>query len=616
MSRSRIAVLLLAAAFLAAPLPRSYAAPAPPSGAALVYTRGILEDNDPLAAVDFLDAQDQQDAVKASDPDLYRRLFSRATELKDLRGLLIGAVDPRSIRLGLLRRQECSFCLDSGAFSRWAGRWIPNLPKDRAAQIEEAYWNWDTLEREQREWLRGKGHEAAWGTMKFPARHQIMREWALLQCDGLLKLNPSDADALKSYRARARLAHQALGNHEMTDVWRRAELASQAIVSTNQARAKLGANPTPDQKKLLDEAANAEDPLARLAALSKLFEGLGETPRDLLEAAPPRADQRFDDKAREQLSLVLKTALLKETEGTFAGEDLKAFYARTPMSVSFAQTSMSALGWYSHGTDVLNFNERYIEEYVKSNGASVADLLKGGPLLQNLARTLSGTFVHEAQHHRQDVWSRDMRIKRQYHQGDEVEAFQTQALFLLQKLRQDPGFRAFAEGDGQRSEVLWIGLQRARRLEENGPDHFDYSVPNGHYPEILSNEAHAWCSIVWHNKIGAQVQAELQRRGALAPEAQAALAGAPALADSYPTPSDFAAALLVSGTPSLMKYAAEREASVDEAAETYRLYSDRQKAVRRITDQRFEILELTPSVPEPRKRFKEPPSPGKGNQKR
>jgi len=584
MTRSCRALGLLAAALLAAARVCAFSD-------ADYLRQYILRDNDPFAAMNFLADGPRQDALKVSEPDLFREVFQRAAELKDLKGVVSGASDARSIRLGLLRRTGCTFCLDANALTSWVKEYMPERGPAELRELDSALWSWGTLTEEQKAWLAQEKQDAPWAKMAFLDRHEQMRRWALGERDVLLKLNPGDEKGVADFRSRAGQIQEALGYDEMTQAWRRWELAKQASTSMALARARAAAGVDARQRALLAEAAGAADPPARLSALSQFFENLGERPRELLEAAPPRPDQRFDGESRRVVCDLLKTSLLKETGGTFAGKDLEAFYSRVPLEVRFSMTDMSAFGWYDDGGNTLFFNERYVEQYVKSRGASVEELKRDPALLRDLARTLIGTFVHEAQHHRQDVWARDNKQPRLYHQGDEVEAFQVQALFLLEKMKNDPKFRAFAEAEGERSDVLKTGLERARRMEEEGPDYFAWTVPNSHYPEVLSNEGHAWCRIVWHNRVIGVLNAELSRRESLREAERGKLDLAPLLKENYESEEEFKADVLVCGSGSLREWLAKARETMGEAAQHYALLRRRQEAEARITMERFKKIQ-------------------------
>lgn len=598
MSRARRAVILSSAALLAAFLACTAGAAAgpdlenPSTTDIRVLRARIVLGNELPAAESFLGDVPAQETVKAADQAAYLEVFARASELVDLKGVLGGAASVHSIRQSLSRRMDCAFCLDGVRFPAWARKNLPEISEENLATLGKVLWNWDKLTASQKAWAVARKQDAAWAKLPFKDRHASMRAWAMAERDAMMKLNPADAKAAEAFSARSYEISQVLSSHEMSGLWQRAEQVTQAAASLAEARARVAMSNDPRQKALLAQATAAATPEARLGALAKIFENYGERPAALLAAAPPRDDQKFDAESRTLVASMLKTALLKETEGTFAGDDLKAFYARVPLEVTFTTTSMSALGWYHHGGDTLFFNERYVEEYVKTHGATIETLKRDPALLQNLARIFASTFVHEAQHHRQDVWARENKMPRLYHQGDEVEAFQTDSLFMMQKLRVDKKFAAWAAKEAETSSLVRGDLSYAKRMEAEGPEYFDRVIPNTHYPETLSKEGGAWCAILWHNSVAEPMEAELKRRAALPAAARKRLeAGAPALKVSYPSFEAFRADVLKASSATLEQYVKDARERAANAAKHYNALRGRQEAVAATTRERYNILE-------------------------
>lgn len=588
MSRSRNALHLLAAALLAASLASAAAAGSITDSKEL--QRKLLSENDLSTAELFLADTQAQEIVKAADHWAYMALFSHAAELVDLKGVIGGDSTVHSMRQSLSQRLNCKFCLDGVAFPAWIRKNMPGVDEVKLGSLDKVLWNWNRLSRTQKSWVTANKKEAAWPKLQFKERHAVLREWALFERAALLKLNPSDAAGANTFGVRAYEISQVLSSHEMSGVWQRAEQLTEASAALAEARERLSRSNDPRQKALLLQAINAATPEARLSALAALFENYGERPAGLLAAAPPREDQKFDEDSRKLVASMLKTAMLKETEGTFAGEDLKKFYATTPLEVTFTKTEMSALGWYRHGGDTLYFNERYVEEYVKIHGASVADLKRDPVLLQNLARIFASTFVHEAEHHRQDVWRREQKMPRLSHQGDEVAAFQADSLFMMQKMRDDKKFNEWALTEAKTSGVVAGDLANARRMEEQGPAYFERYIPNTHYPERLSKEGAAWCSILWHNHLKGSIDAEHERRKGLTPKQAEALLNGPALKENYDTEAAYVAALRLTSVKSLHEARADAQTAMENSAKHYNQLRARQEAVAATLSERYNGL--------------------------
>ncbi|MBI3289631.1 MAG: hypothetical protein HYZ74_08960, partial [Elusimicrobia bacterium] len=85
MFRSRCVIGVLAAAVWAGVSVFAAVTPVDATSFDAAYlNESILRDNDPFAANNFLSSARRQDALKAEDPALYEKIFSRAAELKDL----------------------------------------------------------------------------------------------------------------------------------------------------------------------------------------------------------------------------------------------------------------------------------------------------------------------------------------------------------------------------------------------------------------------------------------------------------------------------------------------------------------------------------------------------
>lgn len=587
MPRSLTAFIFIAAAALAA-------APSARAQVSIANLQAAIVDRNDLAAADrFLGDKSTQDSVKALDPAAFGRLFARAAELRDVASVMEGAATAKSIRLALLRRPGCAFCQDPVKYPQWLALNLSGeLYGDKPASLKEAMWAWETMKPAQTAYATAKKKAAAWATMSFPDRHAVMRDWALAEQKALLGLNPSEKTGLDSFLHRANDASAVLSSHETTDLWLRWSKLQQAAASLANARARVAMGATPKQKALLAQAASAPTPDARLAALAAFFDAYGEKPADLLAAAPPKADQVFDAQSRGLVGEMLKTALMKETEGTFAGDDLKDFYSKVPLTVAFTTTSLSAIGWFKPGTDTLYINERFVEEYVKVHGASVGDLMKDRALMQGLARTFASTFVHEAQHHRQDRWAKDHAVPREYSQADEVEAFQTEGLFVLQKMKTDPKFREFMLAEAKKSSLVAGDLANARRIEEGGPELLERTIPHMHYPEVLTNEGNAWCTVLWHNDLDASISAELARRAAMTPEARAAAEAVPHVPRMfYNSRAEYIADVHNLRTTELTDILATQREQVDKAAVYYAQIRERREGFARLTLERYKMVE-------------------------
>ncbi len=596
---SRLGGVLALSAFLLAA--RTAAADAPAVGVQTVPRRparvlpgdlpaAVLDQDDPFSAAHLLDSDDGRallERLKADDPARHDRVFARALELKDLKDLLTGPNDVRALRLGLQNRPACDFCQSPARLLTWTRRWFG---AGHDARLKETLYDWANLPAERRAWLEGHGSpEKAWAALEFAARQGRLRAWAAAETEALLKADPRTPGEMGLMSARIDAVAGVLSGDELMPLWQRRNQAQQALASMQEARGRLGSSSDPAIKAKLKAAEQAPDLESRLSALSALFDHAQVAAPALRSQAPPRKDQTFTPATRRAVAELLQTGLMAETAGTWAGADLKAFYAKTPLVVAIAKREGAALAWYWNG--VMSINEPSLEEFVKARGRAVADLAKDPALLKELVRELAPIFVHEAIHHQQDVWAMGQGIPSNWSQHQEQEAMMTEALFVLQKSSHDKSYAEFLASH-QYSINVREESALARRLEQNGADFFRLSVAATHYPERLSLEGAVWCHIaLLHNAIYSDISAEAARRAALAAAERLALETGPRFQASYPTQEDFRDALKRVATPELQRIVTEQRDAVAQQPRIYESYRERLAQATRLTERRLQMLQ-------------------------
>ena len=239
----------------------------------------------------------------------------------------------------------------------------------------------------------------------------------------------------------------------------------------------------------------------------------------------------------------------------------------------------------------MHFNEKRIEEYVKSKGRKLEDLGRDSALLGPLIRELAPVFVHEAVHHQQDVWAKKNKVPSNWSQHQEQEAMMVHALYVNEKAARDPSYAAFLREAGPASIRTRQDLALADRLRAHGADSFSLSVMSTHYPERLSLEGVVWCSILHHNSLIAPFEAELKRRAALPADKQTALRGGPKFAMNYDSTEAFQKALREVATSNIKEHLAAQKASLAVQPETYEKYRERLSDATRLTETRLRTLE-------------------------
>lgn len=583
--------ILLTAALAAAPR-ASYAA----SAAMEAQRAQLLRARDPNSAERFLADSSLQTALRAEDAKAELDLFRAATELRDLRQLLRGyEQEDRVIREGLAARPDCSFCQNPKQLLEWSDRFRAS-PHDflRGALLE-----WDTLSPARSKWLSSRGVTSAqWEATTFLARAGKLREWGKAEFDLIMKTVPKDQAELDKLGARADEINDALDHDQAYELGQRVEKAEAAVKAMAEAEKRLARSGSPELRAALAAAKNAPDLETRLANLGKIFDGLN-IPNDAVHsAAPLKPGQGFDDRTRRLTAEILGPALLRETGGTWAGAQLKAFYAKVPLKITVNPEDVGSLATYSEG--VLNFGSGEIEDFLKARGRAARDLLTDASLLHDLVRELAPVFVHEATHHRQDVWAKERGIRDSWSQYQEIEAMETESIYALEKIARDPSYKAYLAKSAETSPNAREVVSLARRLETGGPDQFRRSIQALHYPGLLSLEGETWSRIVRHDKADAAVRAELDRRAALPLWRRLPLNAGPALADEYDTRAQFLAAVRAAGTGGLEKFLAAdaRKDAAEPAA--YAQHHARLEEVNRLTEEHLRALQAEKDPAKPK----------------
>lgn len=541
------------------------------------YARAhILRDNDPFAAANFLRDTNTQAALKAANEPLYQEVVGRAAELKDLQNLLHGLAEARAIRLALEARPLCAFCQKPPELEAWGHRWFNYLDKSKWRALDEALLEWSTLTKERRDWLKTQSvDEAAWKATDLHARVEKLGGWAKARYDALMKQSPADAAAADAFATQVWAISDLIGQDQWFRLHERLDAVKQSVGALADAEKKLAAkNADPKLKALLAQAKATPDMDARLELLGGIFDGLGAPRAALKAAAPPSAAQTFDDTNRPVVAALLAQGLLAQTDGTQAGQVLRDFYQKQKLDLRLAKAANANwIGWHANG--VMTFNEAHLTDFLQARGRTIRDLQTDHNLLDALAAELAPLFVHEATHARQEVWAREQKLPQLVGQHLELEAMQTEALFIIEKLKKDPAYKKRLEADAATSVPARESLSKAQRMLTGGPQYFRDTIEAWHYPETLSLEGVVWCQIEWHRTARADMEKELARRAKLTPEERKRLDKGPAFPTAPLDAKQFADALSSVNTASLAAQVAKASGRLEDLPEEYQAYEKR-----------------------------------------
>ena len=547
----------------------------------------IMVERNPVCAERLLNGDTGISGARidqAKDPDLFRV----ALELKDLDNLLAKPRECIAIRLGLDARPTCLFCQSAADLEAWARRHLfliyPATPgDDRLPTLRACLYDWDQLQPQPKEWLEKSGqNEVRWSNLGWAQRRAYMSRWGTAIHDRIMAAGPAQSQAANAWFA-AYGADMTLA--QIQEAGARLKKIAEAISSLQAARKLVATDPTPRARALLARAEAAGGLDARLSALSSLFDGLNDHRSDLSAVAPNQAGQRFDRDTRQVFAEVLGREILDETRGTWAGEGdprgglegLLSFYARVPLVILIKPAPVVDVAYYQQGKGSFVFNETYIENYARSEHVTIRQLLSDPVKRRDLARLLAPIFVHEAQHHRQDLWAQSRGVPMASGEAVELEAMQVEALFTIQKSR-DPAFRAAIDGHRD-SDLAADDADLADNMRRLGPAGFRTYIRTRYYVGFPSLESLEWIGMDRYRDFAPRFRDEIARRRGLSAAAQRALRDGPPFAASYRSEAAFSTGIKSVGTPYLEQAARVLSAANAEAQPSYEAWRARMNRV-------------------------------------
>ncbi|MBI4655882.1 MAG: hypothetical protein HY746_03940 [Elusimicrobia bacterium] len=212
------------------------------------------------------------------------------------------------------------------------------------------------------------------------------------------------------------------------------------------------------------------------------------------------------------LSGLLQTALAREIKGTKAGDRALKFYqSRGKLNVAI-ESCRGCYAKYEPSSNRIIFDSELIQQYMRVKEITAEDLVKNKNQLGLLAKYLSPMFVHEANHQMQHEWAAKRNVYKPYTQEDEIEANSMEALYTIEKLKNDAKFSALFTNMKKFSTYADKRLKLAKRFEKN-PSLFPDAARQMYYYGIPSFESAS-------SEILKAINEELKRRKSLSKEEQ------------------------------------------------------------------------------------------------
>jgi hypothetical protein len=552
----------------------------------------ILRDRDPQAAAAFLGDDPGREALAASDAAGFRAVFYLATDLKSVADLISSKTPEYALREGLRARPNCGFCQQPAEVESWARARLPGLQDRDLKALGGALYDWETLPLGMRRRLESSGRTPdRWSELALPERAAAVEPALGERLAELMGAFPKSEAELKEYDAECRELGAMLDWNRGGLLGDRNDEVHDAADRMKDLNRRLADVADPEMRAALGRAEAAPDLETAQSLIARIFDGLGAHDGSATVAAAPRAGQVFDDASRRVVAGLLRSGLLREISGTWAGDELNAFYATHPLDLRVGpKKSSRAVGSYSGADGSMLINERYIVLFLKAKGRDVRDLETNPALLENLTADFASLFVHEATHQTQHDWRRERGLPNISGQNDEIEAKQTAAVFVLQKSSLDPSFLAMLRNDAKTDGPAQEAAQEAQDLRDLGPAAYRAQVRAENYPDLASLEGETHENLRDDAAYRDLLEAELGRRAALPRRKADALERSKAKMPDFHGLDDFAGVIKLAATPELRAGLSVFNDRIDGKAAAYAALRDRQRRSDELTESRLARL--------------------------
>ncbi|MEA3306804.1 MAG: hypothetical protein U9Q34_03365 [Elusimicrobiota bacterium] len=429
------------------------------------YSKEISSAN-PVIAKRFLDDKPFIDKIKTSSPAVAAQLISKAEAVNDLSQLL-------DKRLYKTKEYELSKALqlridNNKALSMvgigpvpeplisWVKKYKKKYSDEKVALIERAIRKYEAIigtrpaitEKQKRD-------KAAWEIATIRQRNTVLANRANHKLTKLInKRSGTDAsyqDEVKTLDIFKYL--DANGQARFSKYMAQMSAVEKAKSSLNATQlAQLNGQPIEQQMLLLGNIFDQSDMNA----------GAIETDINALRQSRPKETINFQE--NQILVPLLRTAIKREVKGTIAGDKLLKFYKTNNLNIAIA-SCRNCNAKFEPSNNRIVFDSDLIQQYMRIRGITTKEL--EGEEINNLAKYLAPMFIHEGTHQMQHAWADKNNIYKPYTQEDEIEANSMEALYTLQKLKNDKEFSSLMKEMKGNSDYAETRIKLAMRFKKD-----------------------------------------------------------------------------------------------------------------------------------------------------
>jgi len=517
------------------------AAANPPSDESVEsWRQKVVVYHDLNAAQTLTSDEALQARLRAGNEKDFQLVFDEALSMIDLKQTLEkDRLMGGDIRFHLFGRPNCRLCGDPQGIHEWIEKYRIRASQEK---LSVAVWDWPKLSAERRKCLAAGGRdERSWERTTLFQRREVLRDCAASSIAIVEGPFPRDQAAFDAMMTAAKSCADVLFVNEFVALGDKLNKAESLLKAQSRAKSLAG---TGDAAAVaaLQAAQDAKDPDAAAAALQSYFDHSADhaagTPHPGYAADSGDAGGRY-----RVLASMMQGALMKTVQGTWAGDDLNAFYKDHPLRVEILPLDR-AWALYDPARGSIVLSRSAIDQLLLDQGLTLEDAVRSPQAAGLLAVGFSSVFVHETTHQRTHAWEEANGLRAFPAADDEQAAMENEALFLIEKFRRDLNFvkayervadpghrlttRAAVIGIGDKGpvNVALDSMRMAMRFRDS-PDSFRAIVRGDMYAYREGNEGVADDEYARLRARAESYEAELRRRAGLPAGAQADLASLP-----------------------------------------------------------------------------------------
>ena len=467
------------------------------------YDEAVSTAN-PVAAKEFLNDIAFTDRLKLADPEKAAALISKAQAVSDLSQLLDKPWrnnQEMELSLALSIRIDFNKPLEKvgiGAVPETLLPWMAGYKKYPDSKVElvkrairqfEVVFGTDTVE-----------DKSQWEMRTIRERNNLLADAAFWALENLITRETRTDKAFQNKVRGAKIlkyldpAGRARYERYLTQ-----------LATADAAKARLTA---PQLNKIKDQP--IEQQMYLLGGLFDKNKGQGGVylERKVDGARQSRPGETLSFQNNQLLAKMLGSAMLAEVRGTVAGDKVAKFYASGARLDVAIESCQGCYAKYDPSSGRMIFDSELIQQYMRANDVNAETLVGSREQVSRLSKYLSPMLVHEGTHQMQHSWADKAGVYKPYVQEDEVEANSMEALYTMEKLKNNPKFKSMMIRMRASSSSYADKRLALAAVFSGNTNEFDSRVRQVYYPGLPSFAAAS-------SQILSAVSGELKRRKAL-----------------------------------------------------------------------------------------------------